>query len=175
MVFPKEATIPLWLFLRQAKRISGARRPAQCVPHIWSHASLCGQELPEESVANIEVRDRRFDNEVRFCHVALGEEDAHRIDSTFLDSELASLSVQIHGPRQHGMNTAKVDGEVPIDEHKNVVVAREGERLAAVVAKSGGDFDGKGVVVRLALVAEELVVDGKKRGVAVGIHAFIGI
>jgi hypothetical protein len=55
-----------------------------------------------------------------------------------------------------------------VDKEPDIIVAREVEDLATLVAELGGKHEGEVVVVRVSFIAQELVVDGEKSIVDIG-------
>ena len=111
--------------------------------------------------------DGRGDLEVG-CHgVALGEEQVEVVVAPHREAE----GVQVHASGHCRVDAPEVNHQVVIDEYPQVVVAGEGEGLAALVREDRVDLVGEVVVVRPALVAEELTVDREERVGVVGVDA----
>ena len=80
--------------------------------------------------------DRGVDAEVRLGGVALGVEDVEVVRDALDEAE----GVEVDRTAGHAVDAAEVDDEVAVDEDPHVVVALEGEGLAAVVDELGVDL-----------------------------------
>ncbi len=65
--------------------------------------------------------------------MALGMEELERIDVALRDSQRARRAVEVDRVRGRRVEPAEVHGQLAIDEHPEIVVAAEPERLATVV------------------------------------------
>src|ERR1044071_9823513 len=89
-----------------------------------------------------EAADRRIDPEVRIDGVTLGEEQVEGIGVPLGDQELRGRLVEIDRACLGPVHAAEIDGQLPVDERPEVVVARAGEDLAAVIGELGVELEG---------------------------------
>src|SRR5205814_9006476 len=112
--------------------------------------------------------------------VAFGVEELEGVDAAELEAEGGGGLVEVDGAAGGGVQAAEVHGQLAVDEDPEVVVAGEGEVLAAAVLDAGVQLGGEVEVVRLAVgvvagVAETGVVEGEKVGALEGGDAVDGL
>src|SRR5690606_33065564 len=115
------------------------------------------------------------DREVRLGRVALGEEEVERIDLPDLEPEEAGHRVHVDLALQRPVHAAEIDAELAVDEHPEIVVAREREHLTALVLELRVELQGEVVIVSVALVAPALIVDREEGVVGVLIEARLNL
>src|SRR5262249_10318345 len=93
--------------------------------------------------AAVDERQRGIHPEIRRAGVALSVKELERIHIALLDSETARVLIEIDLGRDRRVEPAQVDREPAIDEDPKIVVAREPERLAALVFELGMKLGGE--------------------------------
>jgi len=84
--------------------------------------------------------------------VPFGLEELHRIDVAGRDAELGLGLIEVHRARLRVVEAAQIDGQLAVDEDPEIVVAHEGEALAAVVLEGRVNLGREAEVVYQAVV-----------------------
>ena len=100
-----------------------------------SRAGARGGGLLDRDNVGDEALELGLHAEVRFGHVPFGMEDVHVVGLPNGESKGGSLLVEVDCSGLRVVNAAQVDDLLVVDVHKHVIVADEGEGLAALVGE----------------------------------------
>jgi hypothetical protein len=94
--------------------------------------------------------------------VSFGEEEVERVTFAQYEIKVFGYVVEGHRGRLTAVDTAEVDGQVPIDENKDIIVSAKPEDFSAPVDELGGGFQSEVIVVCSPFIAETQIVDGEE-------------
>src|SRR2546430_1902607 len=97
------------------------------------HQRLPSTHLRRRDDAAVDEGKRRVDTEMRRGRVAFGVEELEQVFIALRDAERRGRRVEVDLGHRGRMQTAEIDDPLAVDEHPEVVVPFELERLAARV------------------------------------------
>ena len=114
-----------------------------------------------------EAVDVGRDAEVGLVGVPLGVEDFHGVGLADREPQ----AVHVHRALERGVQPAEIQRQFPVDEEPQVIVAAEGEDLAALIRELRMQLGREVEVVGVALVPEAHAIEGEERAVVVGVRS----
>src|SRR5690606_21963619 len=136
-------------------------------------AAVAGSADDGRHVAAVHELEGGVDAEVRLAGASLGLEEIEVVALTHGEPDLVGDRVELHLRAEGAVDPTQVDHQTIVDEDEDVVVPREPEHLAALVAELRVDLGREVEVVLTPLVAEARVVHREERVAVEGVDVVV--